>query len=315
MHSYAAFGTQLSCTFELPELAPAPIVAGTGWTLRVSEKCPPSETGALLGVETVHESIRVRLFSNEGGFRLRFDDTGTFELHVRDRVIVWHPGHRRDAAAVRADVLGRVMAVAAHAEGGLVLHASAVSIDGRAVAFLGPKYAGKSTTAMALVRRGAQLLTDDTLVLRFDSDGVRAMPGVHRVRLWEDSVRALKAAADVSLGAKPTVGQLPDEQLQRAEVPLDTCYVLRPSDMGSRETVSREALSPLHAALACVSFSKLGALTGGSEGPVVLERATRVARMAPFFAATVHRDLSRLDTLGDDVLRWHRPAASSGGGR
>ncbi len=70
---------------------------------------------------------------------------------------------------MRADLLGRVMALAAHADGRLTLHASAVSVAGRAVAFVGPKHAGKSTLALALVRKGARLLTDDTLVVRLQS--------------------------------------------------------------------------------------------------------------------------------------------------
>ena len=307
MHSYAAFGTQLISTVELPELVPAAPSAHPGWTLLTREiDAPPSER-VLAGVDTVYGSIAVRLYSLASGFRLEFDDTGVFDVHPSDRTIRWYPGPRRDGAAVRAYLLGRVMAVAAHADGALALHASAVSIDGAAIAFLGPKHVGKSTIAMALVRRGARLLTDDTLVLRFATDGLAwATPGVQRVRLWEDSARALGATTRIALGAKPTTDALPAEQVEAADVPLSACYVVRPVVDSSPVVVTRNVLSSRQAALSCVSFSKLGALAGGDEGAIVLDRATRLTRSSAFYLASVHRDLGRLDTLADEILAWHR---------
>lgn len=49
--------------------------------------------------------------------------------------------------------------------GRVVLHGSAVVIDGVAVATIGPSGAGKSTTAAALVRQGAALLADDVVAI------------------------------------------------------------------------------------------------------------------------------------------------------
>ena len=47
------------------------------------------------------------------------------------------------------------------------MHASAVAIDGKAAAFLGPSGSGKSSLALELMSRGAQLVSDDlTLVVR-----------------------------------------------------------------------------------------------------------------------------------------------------
>jgi len=307
VHSYAAFGTRLTCTFELPELVPAEPSAHRGWIFETHETAAPAHDATLAGADTVYGSIAVRLSATPSGFRLEFDDTGVFDVHTSDRTIRWYPGTRRDGTAVRADLLGRVMAVAAHADGDLALHASAVSIDGAAIAFLGPKHAGKSTLAMALVRRGARLLADDTLVVRFAADGAAwATPGVQRVRLWDDSARALGAVPGVASGAKPTLDALPAEHLESSDVPLSACYVVRPVSDVSDVVVSRDALSSRHAALACVSFSKLGALAGRREGSVVLDRATRLTRTSAFYLATVHRDLHRLDALADEIIGWHR---------
>jgi hypothetical protein len=312
VHTYTAFGTRLHSTFELPELVPAPPSPRSGWTLDVRENSAPPAPGHVLGTDTVYGSITVRLSSTPDAFRLEFDDTGVFDVGRSRKTITWYPGQRRDGAAVRADLLGRVMAVAAHADGAVALHASAVSVDGSAIAFLGPKHAGKSTLAMALVRRGARLLTDDTLVVRFGADGLAwASPGVQRIRLWDDSARALGADMRTSLGAKPVTAALPPHQVELVDVPLSACYVIRPVAGAPNAVVGREPLSSRQAALACVSFSKLGSLVGREESAIVLDRAMLVSRAAAFYLATVHRDLARLDPLADEVLGWNRSVVAS----
>jgi len=307
--SYTAFGARLSCPFELPELRPAPETSSTTWEIQAHTGAAPTIDVEPLGMDTVFGTTHVRSFGSRDILRLVFDDTGTFDVRRHDRVIAWYRGTHVNDAAMRADLLGRVMALAAHADGGIALHASAVAIDGRAIAFLGSKHAGKSTLAMALVRRGARLLTDDTLVLRFDGGAgghVWATAGVQRLRLWDDSARALGATASGSSGAKPTVDGLPTHSLQLDDARLVACYILRSAAEHVDSLATRTPLSPVQAALACVSFSKLGSLAGGPESAAMLDRATRVTRASSFHTALVRRDLSRLDETADLIVGWHR---------
>jgi len=170
---------------------------------------------------------------------------------------------------------------------------------------VGPKGVGKSTLAFALVRQGARLVTDDTLIVRFDATGVPwVVPGLQRVRLWEDSARALGATATADRGAKPALDMPPSERRQDTNVPLEACYVLRPIDPVG--PVARERLSHRSAAVACVSFSKLGSLAGGEEAVATLDRCARLTRAVPLYAVNVPRDLSRLDESITDVFEWHR---------
>jgi len=247
-----------------------------------------------------------RAFRSPDELRLAFDDTGTFDVRIGERTILWYPGPEANEAAVRADLLGRVLSLAAHAEGRLPLHASAVSIDGRAIAFLGPKHAGKSTTALAMVRSGARLLADDAVVIRVDASGTPwAAAGVQRPRLWTDSVRALRLDVGASGGEKPTLDAFPPSLLQAGEVPLCACYILKPASAEGAAVVRIE-LSPVHAALAFVQFSKLGALLGGSEASLVLDRAATLAEAVPTYVVEVARDLRRLDGVAEQFLHWHR---------
>ena len=57
------------------------------------------------------------------------------------------------------------------------LHASAVALDGRALAFVAPSGTGKTSVAAHLVARGASFLTDDALAVEPVPGGLLAHPG------------------------------------------------------------------------------------------------------------------------------------------
>jgi hypothetical protein len=156
---YSAFGFTLESAVDLPELATSS--RSPDWWITRERGQAPEIPATFLGAETVYDGVMVRSYSSGDALRLEFDDTGTFDVRPAARLIAWYPGSNTSETAIRADLLGRVVAFAAHADGHMTLHASAVSINGRAIAFLGPKHAGKSTLALALVREGARLLTDD----------------------------------------------------------------------------------------------------------------------------------------------------------
>jgi len=83
----------------------------------------------------------------------------------------------------------------------ICLHASAIAIDNKAVAFAGPSGHGKSTMAAALACMGFPVLTDDVLALKNDGDFFEAQPAYPRLRLWPQSVEALFG----SKGALPRI--------------------------------------------------------------------------------------------------------------
>jgi aryl sulfotransferase len=75
--------------------------------------------------------------------------------------------------------------------GNLSLHASTVRIGDEVVAIAGRQGAGKSTTSLAMRRRGHQLLVDDTTILTFADDGVFMTPYPRNVHLLPDAAAAL----------------------------------------------------------------------------------------------------------------------------
>jgi Serine kinase of the HPr protein, regulates carbohydrate metabolism len=71
------------------------------------------------------------------------------------------------------------------------LHASAVAVQGSAIAFVGPAGAGKSTTAAALANFGYHVITEDVVTLRQIDNSFNVEPGYPCIRLWPASVAAL----------------------------------------------------------------------------------------------------------------------------
>lgn len=81
-----------------------------------------------------------------------------------------------------------------------LIHASAVSIDGRGVVIMGRAGAGKSSLALTLMALGAELVTDD-LVRLLDRDGA-LMAGPADLAAWGGGTPALadRAAARAAQG-------------------------------------------------------------------------------------------------------------------
>lgn len=61
-------------------------------------------------------------------------------------------------------------------EGKLLIQASAVAVDGRAVLITGKPGSGKSSLALALIDRGAQLIGDDGVTLERESGRIIVSP-------------------------------------------------------------------------------------------------------------------------------------------
>jgi hypothetical protein len=100
--------------------------------------------------------------------------------------------------------LGPVLGILLRLRGITCLHASAVSIGGYAIAFVGDAGAGKSTTAAALARRGYSVISDDIVAL-FEREGIFCVaPAYPYLCLWPSSVAMLYGHPDALPSFSPT---------------------------------------------------------------------------------------------------------------
>jgi hypothetical protein len=306
MFEYRVFGGRVISDIHFPEL-PKADEHGPTWTLRTVSKRSATPDMEFLGKDEVDVGVSVRLYRSSGGFRLDFDDTGTFDVSNEGSTIEWCPGPGASLDAARLDFLGRVLATALHQQGFLCLHASAIAMPGCAIAFVAPKFHGKSTLALALVSAGAKLVTDDTLPVDLRSP-VQALPGVHQLRLWEDSARqvgTVRGSVGRGPGGKLLLTNLRDDQCLGSPVPLDAVYLLSPNRVAARRSVRRRRVAATRATLALVRNAKLGPLLGRSEAVTLFDRATKLAQSVPVYTLRLDRGFTRLREVVAELQDWH----------
>jgi hypothetical protein len=88
-------------------------------------------------------------------------------------------------------LLGPVMGFVLLLRGLVCLHASAIVVDGKAIALIGPAGSGKSTTAAAFAARGFSVLAEDVVTLDDRGESFLVRPAYPCIRLWPASVATL----------------------------------------------------------------------------------------------------------------------------
>jgi hypothetical protein len=180
---------------------------------------------------------------------------------------------------------GTVSAFVLTLRGHTVLHASAVAIDGTALAFVGQSGRGKSTLATVLCLEGAELVTDDVLTVSAGLP-VTCLGGASELRLRTAAMplaevrpeAATRETADdrlaIAFGAAPP-----------APLPLAAIIVPRPSRDVTEISVRR--LEPSTALFWLLSFPRI---YGWSE-PRVLSRdfatLSKLVNTVPVYDVTI----------------------------
>ena len=175
-------------------------------SLRVHERTP-AESDEALGFgrsasrwyhpfEQADGGVWLEAGAIRGGYLLRYPGLIDFHLSDAGRCVDAYPHADTPPTTVRHLFLAQVWPVLLSLRGHIVLHASAIRIGDRAVAFVGHTGQGKSTLAASFNREGYALVTDDILVLEWADDVVRAVPSYPEQRLWSDSADALTDAPE-----------------------------------------------------------------------------------------------------------------------
>ena len=138
MYYYQAFGLAIRSELHLPEL-----VGGRAGKYEVNILFSrPDGAGPL---DRFSETT-LRVTNGEAYFS--YAGIGSFLIRAGQQILI-DPAPGVDEGSLRLFLLGNVLGTLAFLRGFLVLHGSAVAIDGRGVAFLGHSGEGKSTMAAA----------------------------------------------------------------------------------------------------------------------------------------------------------------------
>ena len=183
-NAYRAYGLRMLSALALPELAlDESAQESAAQTVVIRFGRVPSligESKAKNGCYYAHDQQVIFAYPNVGRFQVRAGSE-----------IVIDPVPGVEEAVLRLYVLGVAMAMLLHQRGHLVLHASAVSINGGAVLFLGGKGYGKSTMATVLHERGHPLISDDVVAISLsENNKPLVFSGFPQVKLWPEAVEA-----------------------------------------------------------------------------------------------------------------------------
>lgn len=250
-YDYKFFGLLFRSNLQLPGIPPE-LRAPQKWDVALhlglvpdaqKNKKPSGEELTYVSSDTNEQgepALHIWKDKQNSSLRMAYDDGTQFWLDPRlDNVWATWPDHLplENAAAY---LLGPVLGLLMRLRGVTCLHASAVSIDGHAVAFVGPSGTGKSTTAAACAKMGYPVLSDDIVALERWADCFHAAAGHPQLRLWPESVKALYGG----VGPLPKLNPLWDKlclgpgdlgtHFENRALPLEAIYVLgdRRSDVG-----------------------------------------------------------------------------------
>ena len=198
---FSAYGLRLASSQPIPGLTPVSAASSADVTVHLGSmpaglENPSSGSPQVIFSEegpsdAVFPTLTASLVSGGSFIHFRYVD-GTEFLLDRAGTRVWAvwpaPLTLEDTVTY---LLGPVMAFVLRLRGIVCLHASAVAVEDRALALLGPGGAGKSTTAAVFARLGYAVLADDALAVLERGESFLAQPAYPRVRLWPESVRAL----------------------------------------------------------------------------------------------------------------------------
>lgn len=284
------YGLVVDADLALPAGHPASAGAGADLVVRGAGTRPVSDeppSGRLLG-ELVHRGIRYHTVAerDDGTVLLRVHRVADFEVAPGGHLVRWWRDPRTTddhvALLVSAAVPALVLALADRC----VVHASAVEVDGAAVAFAGMSGMGKSTLAGLFCAAGAALVTDD--VLHVGVDGPPAVVGGCRELRLRPSAAWLLELFD----EPPPVRSTADDRLAitpasagRGDRPLRAVVIPRPDRTATEPSVAR--VPPPLAAVQLLRFARSNIDADRARHRRRFDLAAAVAAEVPLWVATV----------------------------
>jgi len=177
----------------------------------------------------------------QGLFLLRIPGIANFI--VRDgQEVVYDLDPACDTRKVALYLLGTCFAILLQQRGNIVLHASAVVADGRAMLFCGSSGAGKSTMAALLCRRGYALLNDDVCTLASTpQDTFEVRPDGRMLKLWDQSLDRLEWSKQPGMQVNADVEKYftAPPISEAAARPVGAIYILREAQEDEPNSIRR----------------------------------------------------------------------------
>ena len=244
--------------------------------------------------------------ASDGGWLFHVPELADFWIRDAKRIEV-SPTEQAEPDQIRLYLMGSALGMALHLRGDLALHAATAAHHGAAIAFVGAQQAGKSTLAMTLAQRGAEVMGDDTMVIWPSPSGPRVWPGPLRFKLWSDTIATLKLRPGVQISDRldkhyvPNPAIAPDRPL-----PMRAVVALEMGAPDQRVTLHRlSGLEGLRTLAEHTYRPEYIPLLGRQEAH--FRQCAELAAQIPVWRLSRPQDLSRAGDTADALLKaWPR---------
>jgi len=214
------------------------------------------------------------------------------------------PGTSNDR--IRVEFIGTTQSMLWYQRGYLPLHASALLVDGCAVAIGAHSHSGKSVIAAALNKRGCPLVADDMMVMDCSNRPI-VLPGYQKLRLWEDACDELGLKGDAIANAHFRPGKFVLETLSSPAdlpVPLSDVFILSGQRQDSFSAEPLDAVHGLQHLLAATHMLDAARALGRQQQ--VFSAINAVASNVRVWRATAPEGLENALAAADSVLELAR---------
>lgn len=158
------------------------------------------------------------------GYLIDADEFGIFQVGPEGATLDYAVSARAPAWTWYRPLFSQALPTAAALRGHEPLHASAVKLGDRAIGVLGHSGAGKTSLALHLVDRGAELLADDVLAIAGADGRLLACPGVPVANIAEEQLSSLPEERRGQIGA--LLGKSDKLHMAVAGLAADPCELL-----------------------------------------------------------------------------------------
>ena len=238
-------------------------------------------------------------------FLLRIPNVARFLLSA-GREIAFEPEANADAGDIPIFILGTVFGILLHQREQIVLHASAVRVNGKAVLFCGDSGAGKSTMAAALAKRGYPLVTDDVCAITIINGVPMVHPDGRQLKLWTQAIERLDLADNRGERVRTRLEKFyvePDSAFSET-LPLGAIYALREARPPHAQGIERPNVVDAALILRRNAYRPLLVRRMGQKANY-FHAATAIANVAGIYYLTRALDFTKVaDTLGALELHW-----------
>lgn len=284
MGLYRLYGLTIDSELPLPAPAIEKVPVDITVTWEEERAVPRDLPGGRVLSEIDLGVVNYSTTRTEDGFVIRFPDICDVLVGPSLNTVAVVPASSQRRPLAELLLVGNVLAMILTLRGECVLHASAVAMNGRAVAYVGPPGGGKSTLAALTCAGGGRLITDDVLRLIPGIDGWRCPTGTGMVRLRP---QAESIASLLNGPIENTHDQRIGVSLGGEEAEFPVAALVFPVLSRESATVALTPLNEQDALMRLTSFPR----TLGWKDPEVLARSfrwnARLAREIPVYDAIV----------------------------